>query len=164
MQTGLSPNVLERAVTYYHELLEDLDLLTSSRDTLDDRLDASKLIFGGRRLCPYLRPHFITQEDWDRVAAIGEIVFGALQKVKDAAVDDDSLLDELGITEIERELVKIDPGYSHVSPTTRLDSILTTDSYSYVELNGESPAGIAYADSATDIFSSLPVMKKCAAR
>ena len=113
---------------------------------------------------PYLRPHFITQEDWDRVSAIGETVFGALQKVKDAAVDDDSLLDELGITEIERELVKIDPGYSHVSPTTRLDSFLTADSYSYVELNGESPAGIAYADSATEIFRSLPVMKKFAER
>ena len=121
MQTGLSPNVLERAVTYYHELLRTLDFLNASRQMLDDRLGASKLIFGGRRLCPYLRPHFVTEEDWYRVSAIGETVFGALQKVKDAAVDDDSLLDELGITEIERELVKIDPGYSHVSPTT--DSI-----------------------------------------
>jgi len=164
MQTGLSPNLLERAVAHYHELLEDADLSASSRQILDNRLDASKLIFGDRRLCPYLRPHFITEEDWDRVAAIGETVFGALQKVKDAAVDDDSLLDELGITAIERELVKIDPGYSHVSPTTRLDSFLTADSYSYVELNGESPAGIAYADSATEIFRSLPVMKKFAER
>lgn len=77
---------------------------------------------------------------------------------------DDAVLDELGITEIERELVKIDPGYSQVSPTSRLDSFLTSDSYSYVELNGESPAGIAYADSATEIFQSLPIVKKFAER
>jgi hypothetical protein len=87
-----------------------------------------------------------------------------LQKVKDAAVHDDALLDELGITEIEKELVKIDPGYKQVSPTARLDSFLTEDAYSFVELNGESPAGIAFADSATDIFQSMPVMKKFAER
>jgi len=75
-------------------------------------------------------------------------------------VRDDAMLDELGFSGIESELIKIDPGYSQVSATARLDSFLTDDAYSYVELNGESPAGIAYADSATDIFLSLPVMKK----
>ena len=164
MQTGLSPNLLERAVAYYHELLKDDDLAASSRQVLDDRLERGKLIFGGRRLSPYLRPHFITENDWLRVTAVCETVFGALQKVKDAAVEDDNLLDELGITEVERELVKIDPGYSHVSPTCRLDSFLAGDEYSYVELNGESPAGIAYADSATEIFQSLPVMQRFAER
>ncbi|MEK7854689.1 MAG: hypothetical protein AAB288_01260, partial [Acidobacteriota bacterium] len=71
---------------------------------------------------------------------------------------------ELGVTEIEKELIKIDPGYKQVSPTARLDSFLTEDTYSYVELNGESPAGIAFADSATEIFKSLPVMQKFAER
>lgn len=160
MRTGHSPDILERAVAYYHELLEDPELVESSRELLDRGLDASKLIFGGRRLTPYLRPHFVTPDDWYRVSSIGETVFGALQKVKDAAITDDALLDELGITEVERGLVKIDPGYSQVSPTARLDSFLTGDTYSYVELNGESPAGIAYADSATEIFKTLPVMKR----
>jgi glutathionylspermidine synthase len=105
---------------------------------------------------------FVTESDWEKTTAICATVWSALQKVKDAAVADDSLLDELGITEIERGLVKIDPGYSQVSPTARLDSFLTDDAYSFVELNGESPAGIAYADSATEIFMSLPVMKKFA--
>lgn len=154
--------MLNQAVEHYHKLLEDADLASSSLRMLDAALDESKLIFGGRRLTPYLRPHFVTTHDWQRITATCETVFGALQKVKDAAVDDDSILDELGITEIERDLIKIDPGYSHVSPTSRLDSFLTDDAYSYVELNGESPAGIAFADSATEIFKSLPVMKKFA--
>jgi hypothetical protein len=160
MQTELSPDILQRAIAYYHELLDDPDLSVTSREMLDRGLSSSKLIFGERRLTPYLRPHFITREDWDRVAAVGETIFSSLQKVKNAAVENDAILDELGITEVERELVKIDPGYSQVSPTSRLDSFLTPDSYSYVELNGESPAGIAYADSATEIFRSLPIMKK----
>jgi hypothetical protein len=61
MQTGLSTNLLERAVAYYHELLEDGDLAASSKQALDDGLERGKLIFGGRRLSPYLRPHFITE-------------------------------------------------------------------------------------------------------
>jgi hypothetical protein len=154
--------VLKDAVKHYHDLLADGDLAASSQAALDAALDESKLIFGGRRLSPYLRPHFVTQEDWSRISETCETIFGALQKVKEAAVTDDKILDELGVTEIERELVRIDPGYSHVSPTSRLDSFLADDAYSYVELNGESPAGIAYADSATGIFKNLPVMKKFA--
>jgi hypothetical protein len=152
--------MLKQAVEHYHELLADSDLARESQQLLDSALESSKLIFGGRRLTPYLRPHFVTESDWSRITAICKTIFGALQKVNDAAVNDDSLLDELGVTEVERELVRIDPGYSHVSPTARLDSFLAGDTYSYVELNGESPAGIAFADSATEIFETLPVMKR----
>jgi hypothetical protein len=148
--------MLKAAVEHYHHLLQDAEIASASQKMLDDALESSKLIFGGRRLSPYLRPHFVTEEDWARITKTCATVFGALQKVKDVAVVDDSMLDELGVTEIERDLVKIDPGYSHVSPTSRLDSFLTDDSYSYVELNGESPAGVAFADSATEIFRSLP--------
>ncbi|HEX6624108.1 MAG TPA: hypothetical protein VF064_10380, partial [Pyrinomonadaceae bacterium] len=156
--------MLQEAVRHYHQLLEQGDLAESSRQMLDEGLERSKLIFGGRRLSPYLRPHFVTERDWARVCRICETVWGAIQKVKDAAVADESVLDELGITPIERELVKIDPGYTPVSPTARLDSFLIEDDYSFVELNGESPAGIAYGDAAYEIFAELPVMRRFAER
>ena len=152
--------MIKEAVDYYHSLLDDAELANESYRVLHDSLGRARLIFGGRPLSPYLRPHFITAGDWARVKATCEIVWGALQKVKDAAVENGTILDELGLTEVERELVKIDPGYAQVSPTSRLDSFLTDDAYSFVELNGESPAGIAYADSATEIFKSLPVMQR----
>lgn len=154
--------MLEEAVRHYNELLRDEGLAADSLAMLQSELEAAKLIFGGRPLSPYLRPHFVIREDWERVVRACETVFGALQKVKEAAIKDDSLLDELGVTEIERELIAIDPGYAHVSPTARLDSFLVGDTYSYVELNGESPAGIAFADSASEIFQELPVMKRFA--
>lgn len=150
------------AVARYHELLAEQDLAEASRSTLDQGLERAKLIFGGRRLSPYLRPHFVTETDFARITRICETVWSAIQKVKDAAVKDEKIVAALGLTDAERELVAIDPGYKAVSPTARLDSFLTADHYSYVELNGESPAGIAYADAAYDIFSSLPVMKEFA--
>src|SRR5437660_3722422 len=150
------------AVSHYHELLNDQDLAQSSLAMLDAGLERAKLIFGGRRLSPYLRPHFVDEGDFTQVVRVCETVWGAIEKVKDAAVADESLLAELGLTEMERELVKIDPGYRAVSPTARLDSFLTDEAYSFVELNGESPAGIAYADAAYEIFERLPVMKRFA--
>jgi hypothetical protein len=154
--------MLHDAVAHYHELLNDPDLAQSSLEFLDRGLERAKLIFGGRRLSPYLRPHFVTEQDFARVVRVCETIWSAIEKVKDAAVEDESLLDELGLTPIERELVKIDPGYRAVSPTARLDSFLTDETYSFVELNGESPAGIAYGDAAFAIFQELPVMKRFA--
>ncbi|HEX8284384.1 MAG TPA: hypothetical protein VF588_13555 [Pyrinomonadaceae bacterium] len=156
--------MLQEAVEFYHQLLEDNEVAESSRGMLDEGFERAKLIFGGRRLSPYLRPHFVTERDFARVTRICETVWSAIQKVKDAAVADPSVLDELGLTEIERELVRIDPGYRAVSPTARLDSFLTDEAFSFVELNGESPAGIAYADAAYEIFSGLPVMRRFAER
>jgi len=156
--------MLQEAVEFYHQLLNEGDVAESSRRMLDEGLERAKLIFGGRRLSPYLRPHFVTEEDFARVSRVCETVWGAIQKVKDAAVEDEAVLDELGLTPVERELVEIDPGYRAVSPTARLDSFLIDDSYSFVELNGESPAGIAYADAAYEIFSELPVMRRFAER
>src|SRR5919205_2080231 len=148
------------AVARYHELLGNQELAEASRALLDEGLERAKLIFGGRRLSPYLRPHFVSETDFARICRICETVWSAIQKVKDAAVADPNVVDDLGLTEVERALVAIDPGYQAVSPTSRLDSFLTKSAYSFVELNGESPAGIAYADAAYDIFSSLPVMKE----
>ena len=152
--------MLHDAVSRYHELLRDQSLAESSRVMLDEGLEKAKLIFGGRRLSPYLRPHFVTETDFARIINVCETVWSAIQKVKDAAIEDDTILQDLGITETERDLISIDPGYAAVSPTARLDSFLTEKAYSFVELNGESPAGIAYVDAAYDIFSQLPVMKR----
>lgn len=154
--------MLNDAVSHYHELLNDTALAQDSLEFLDRGLERAKLIFGGRRLSPYLRPHFVTEADFTQVVRVCETIWSAIEKVKDAAVADESLLDELGLTPTERELVKIDPGYRAVSPTARLDSFLTDETYSFVELNGESPAGIAYGDAAFAIFEELPVMKRFA--
>ena len=153
-------NMLNTALEYFNRLLEDEKLTADSVDELTKNLERSRLIFGGRRLAPYLRPHFVQESDWIRTSRICETVFGALQKVNDAAVGSEELLDALGISEKEKELIAPDPGYQQAAPTARLDSFLTGESFSYVELNGESPAGIAFSDSARDIFFELPIIKK----
>src|SRR5215510_15274496 len=94
------------AVVRYHDLLADQTLAAESIAVLDEGLESAKLIFGGRRLSPYLRPHFVTENDFGNVVQVCETVWGAIEKVKDAAVHDPALLDELGLGETERELAR----------------------------------------------------------
>src|SRR5712692_11084016 len=112
--------MLSEAVSHYHDLLNDLELAQRSLALLDNGLERAKLIFGGRRLSPYLRPHFVSEEHFAEIVQVCETVWSAIEKVKDAAVGDESLLNELGLTQTERAWAKIDPGYRAVSPTARL--------------------------------------------
>jgi hypothetical protein len=145
----------------YNSLLENKPaLLEASRDFLEQRLSEVRFVFGGRMLSPYLRPHFVTQNEWKQIKNTCETVWSAIEKVGRTAPTDGLMLEQIGLTEGERELVSVDPGYEDVSVTSRLDSFLTNDTYQFVELNAECPAGIAYQDVAAEIFCELPIMRE----
>jgi uncharacterized circularly permuted ATP-grasp superfamily protein len=149
------------AVREYNALIErEPQLLDESRDFLEAKLNEVRLVFGGRMLTPYLRPHFVSSDEWRRIVTACESVWSAIEKVGRAAPSDPLMLEQIGLTEGERELVAVDPRYPDVSVTSRLDSFLTPSSYQFVELNAECPAGIAYADVATEIFMELPLMRE----
>jgi len=145
----------------YNSLIErNPALLDDSRAYLTEQMNAVRFVFGGRMLSPYLRPHFVTRHQWGEITAACETVWGAIEKVGRMASTDPLMLEQIGLTEGERELVAVDPGYQEVSVTSRLDSFLTKEAYQFVELNAECPAGIAYQDVAAEIFSELPLMRE----
>lgn len=115
-------------------------------------------------LSPYLRPHFVTRAEWQQITNTCETVWSAVEKVGRIAPTDKLMLEQIGLTEGERELVAVDPGYENVSVTSRLDSFLTDETYQFVELNAECPAGIAYQDVAAEIFCGLPLMREFTAQ
>lgn len=152
---------MSEAVGDYNSLIErEPQLLADSRDYLVSKLNEVRFVFGGRMLSPYLRPHFVTRDEWQRITFACETVWGAIEKVGRIAPADSLMLEQIGLTEGERDLVATDPGYEEVSVTSRLDSFLTGERYQFVELNAECPAGIAYQDVAAEIFSGLPLMRE----
>jgi uncharacterized circularly permuted ATP-grasp superfamily protein len=151
--------VTARAVEHYHKLLGDEKELTHELEELFfERMRHARLTFGGRVLCPFLRPNFVSPALYEQVRAVCRLIFGAIEKVERHLGP--ALWDRVDLTPEERELVAIDPGYKQSSPTSRLDSFVTPSSYQYVELNAESPAGIAYNEVLVDLFLQLPVMRK----
>jgi hypothetical protein len=152
---------MSEAVRQYNLLIErEPRLLDDSRDYLVSKFGEARFVFGGRMLSPYLRPHFVTRDEWRRIKTACEAVWSAIEKVARAAPSDPLMLEQIRLTEGERELVSVDPGYEEASVTSRLDSFLSGDRYQFVELNAECPAGIAYQDVAAEIFMGLPLMRE----
>jgi uncharacterized circularly permuted ATP-grasp superfamily protein len=145
----------------WHGLLRPEEELTARYwEALSAEMHARRLTFGGRLNCPFLRPIFVSPEDLARVAGVAESIAAIGERVVAAAVHDPALLDALGLTEEERALVAIEPGYARASTSSRLDSFLLPDSLAFAEYNAEAPAGFGYTETLSELFDGLPLMAR----
>jgi uncharacterized circularly permuted ATP-grasp superfamily protein len=126
------------------------------------RLRAEKLTFGNRVHCPFLRPFFLSPEDETRVRSVAEKMAELGERVAVAALDDAGLFKQFHLREGEERLARMRTGYGPASTASRLDAFLLPDSLKFAEYNGESPAGSGYAETLSEIFRELPMMKEFA--
>ena len=117
---------VRQAVNYYNTLLaETPNTINDVRDFLYERMKEKKMIFGGRVLSPYVRPHFVSVDQWSYIKDICRVIWRCIEKMGYAIKASDSLQEQLGVTPQERELVMLDSGFTGISVTSRLDSFLT---------------------------------------
>jgi hypothetical protein len=148
-----------RARDDYHRMLrDDAALAAELEERFLERMRAARLTFGGRVLCPFPRPNFVSPAVYEQIRGVCRGIFAAIERVE--AKLGPELWDRVDVTPEERALVAIDPGYKRSSPTSRLDSFVTTSAYQFVELNAESPAGIAYAEVLEEIFLEVPAVRR----
>jgi hypothetical protein len=124
------------------------------------RMRDARLTFGGRPLCPFLRPFFLDTGDEARVRGVAETVAAVGERVVAATMAQPELLRRVRLTEAETRLARIEPGYAVASTTSRLDAFLLPDSLTFAEYNAESPAGLAYAENLGEVFDGLDVMAR----
>lgn len=149
------------AIERWHDLLRDDDYLTPEFcRTFSDSMRARKLTFGDRVHCPFLRPFFLSASDESRIRRAAETLAAAGERVAQAALESHALFDQLGITEPEERLIRIDPGYGTASTASRLDAFLLPESLHFAEYNAESPAGPGYTQRLAELFDALPVMTR----
>lgn len=151
--------VSDRAVADYHALLrDDRALAQELEERFVERMTAAHLTFGGRMLCSFPRPNFVSPAVYEQIRGVCRGIFGAIDKVERALGRE--LWDRVDLLPEERELVALDPGFRRASPASRLDSFLTASAYQYVELNAETPAGSGYAETLAEVFLQIPVVQK----
>jgi uncharacterized circularly permuted ATP-grasp superfamily protein len=127
--------------------------------SLADRMREAHLTFGGRLLCPFLRPFFLTLAEEVRIAHAAETIWRLGERVAKTALERPGMLDDLGLSEEERRLVAIDPGYATTSTAARADSFILPASLQFAEYNAESPAGPGYAQRLSELFDREPLMQ-----
>jgi len=146
-------------IDLWHSLLREVDApaLCSS---LAERMRTRRLHFGGRPLCPFLRPFFLDAADEDRVRHAAETLWRLGERVARVAMDRPDLLQQLALSEAEIRLARIDPGYETTSTAARADAFVLPDSLQFAEYNGESPAGAGYSQGLADVFDGEPLMAR----
>ena len=129
-------------------------------DGLAADMRARRLTFGGRLLCPFLRPFFVDATDEPRVREAAETLWILGERVVDAAMRDDTLLSDLAVSEQEIALARIDPRYATASTAARADAFLLPDSLQFAEYNAESPAGAGYSQGLAEVFDGTAMMAR----
>src|SRR5215475_5862273 len=148
---------LDDAVTRYNKLLETgpyRDL--SWAEALHQRMETSKLSAGGRLICPFLRPNFISRRQYESLIKTGEALIGAIDRMEQMVLSTPTLLARLELLPAEKMLASIDPGYQAPEVAARLDTHLSNGHLHFVQYNADSPSGSAYADALADLFYDIP--------
>ena len=154
---------LHDAIDGYHGLLNE-DGARATFAQLDAAIRARGMLVGkahDRLICSVLRLRLLTEAQLATLERAAALVGRAIRKVGAAALAAPELLAPYALTETERALLAIDPGYPGAAAFGRLDGFLSADGSAcwFVESNLESPAGIAYDEAMVEVFDQLEIMR-----
>jgi hypothetical protein len=127
-------------------------------------MSASRLLYGSREIGISLRPHFLTRSQYDRLVECTQMVAAVFDKLAAALISDPALMDRLGLTERERQLALIDPGYASPAVTTRLDAFVTGDAVKFVEYNAENPSSLTDQAGLNQVLFEVRALQSLAER
>jgi hypothetical protein len=152
---------LDEAITRYHRILEsepyrDLRWVKS----LQDEMEARQLSAGGRLLCPFLRPNFVTQKQYDNLVKTGEALISAVDRMLRAALASPQLLSRMQLFPAEKMLAAIDPGYEMSEVSAQLDLQIQNGSLHVMQYNADALTGAAWSEGLSDLFYDCPPVKE----
>lgn len=146
--------------SWHQELKRGRELTPEFCNEFAASMRARKLTFGDRVHSPFLRPFFLSASDEVRIRRAAETIAAVGERVVREAMSSRSLFTQLGITEPEERLIRIDPGYDTASTASRLDAFLLPGGLHFAEYNAESPAGPGYTQRLCELFDALPAMER----
>lgn len=152
---------LDDAVVRYNKLLESgpfRDLAWA--EALHQKMETAKLSSGGRLICPFLRPNFVSRRQYESLVKTGESLIGAIDRMEQMVLSTPALLARLELLPAEKMLAAIDPGYQALEVAARLDTHLNNGSLQFVQYNADSPTGAGYADALAELFYDIPPIKE----
>lgn len=152
---------LDEAISRYHRILEsepyrDLRWVKN----LQDEMEARQLSAGGRLLCPFLRPNFVTQKQYDNLVKTGEALISAVDRMLRMALASPQLLSRMQLFPAEKMLAAIDPGYEMAEVSAQLDLQIHNGSLHVMQYNADALTGAAWAEGLSDIFYDAPPVKE----
>lgn len=152
---------LDEAISRYHRILEsepyrDLRWVKN----LQDEMEARQLSAGGRLLCPFLRPNFVTQKQYDNLVKTGEALISAVDRMLRMALASPQLLSRMQLFPAEKMLAAIDPGYEMSEVSAQLDLQIQNGSLHVMQYNADALTGAAWSEGLADLFYDCAPVKE----
>lgn len=152
---------LDEAISRYHRILES----EPYRDmrwvkNLQEEMEARQLSAGGRLLCPFLRPNFVTQKQYDNLVKTGEALISAVDRMLRMALASPQLLSRMQLYPAEKMLASIDPGYEMSEVSAQLDLQIRNGSLHVMQYNADALTGAAWSEGLSDLFYDCPPVKE----
>jgi len=152
---------LDEAISRYHRILEsepyrDLRWVKNLQEQMEER----QLSAGGRLLCPFLRPNFVTQKQYDNLVKTGEALISAVDRMLRAALTSPQLLSRMQLYPAEKMLAAIDPGYEMAEVSAQLDLQIQNGSLHVMQYNADALTGAAWSEGLSDLFYDCPPVKE----
>ncbi|MNX62743.1 Glutathionylspermidine synthase [compost metagenome] len=151
--------MINSAIDRYHALIDQAKLTPADFQGFTERMRDARIMYGDRVQVEYMRAQFLSPEQNALIKHAAQTIWSAMDKLSAHFFSDPRFVEELALTDRERELAAIDPGYPGFSTMARFDSFLIGDHLQFVELNAECPAGPAYTEIMAEAFLQDPVMQ-----
>ena len=111
-------------------------------------------------MSPVLRPHFITQRQYNNLVKAAEALYCAIDRIEKMALSTPSLMSRMQMLPAEKMLASVDPGYPYLSVTSLLDTHLNNGSLQFVGYAADTPAGVVYGEAFNNAFYDAPPVKE----
>ena len=155
----------ERAIGELHDsLAADRTLSAAVFEKLRDAMRANRLLYGDRPIGVALRPHFLDAKQFAALTQTAEAISSALEKVAAAVLQSPQLMTDLGLTDLERKLALIDPGFANATINARVDGFVHGEQIRFVEYNAENPSSLADQEGLNRLLAQIPATAALAAR
>lgn len=155
----------EGVIAEYHELLAADESLTAEFFArLKSLMAARRLVYGARHVGVALRPYMLTRGQYDRLTHAARTVAGAFEKIEAALLSDEALLERVGLTDKERRLALVNPGFKSAAVTTRLDAFAYGEEVRFVEYNAENPSSLPDQTELNQVLFEVRALRRIAER
>ncbi len=153
----------EEIIESYHEhLSRDLSLTPELFARLKRGMTATRMLYGDRELGISLRPHLLARSQYDRLVASSQVLASAFTKMGRMALARPELMEKLGLSDRQRSLALVDPGFSALTINSRLDAFVHQAEVKYVEYNAENPSSLTDQAGLNQILFDVPAMQSLA--
>ena len=152
---------LNEAIARYHRLLESEPYKDLGwTEALDERMRAHHLHSGSRMIAPVLRPHFITQRQYQNLTKAAEALYSAINRIEQLALSTPAFLARMEMLPAEKMLASVNPGYSYLAVTSMLDTHLNNGTLRIVGYQADTPNGVVYGETLNNVFWDAEPMKE----